>query len=128
MVQKTEANSVPSKTSKMELFAKIINDFHSSTIFSKMIFHRCFNFSLQLYKNRSHSWLFCRFLPTFQEHVFEETLHWTITFLLKSWFHPLQMRPSQNDNKISKCTIEELNLSSYVHCEQVNAPAVHPRE
>ena len=30
------------------------------------------------------------------------------------------MHPSQNDNKISKRTIEELNLRSYVHFEQLN--------
>ena len=47
-------------------------------------------------------------------------LNGTIIFELKSRFFPLQMYPSQNVNKISKLTIDELNLWSYVHFEQVN--------
>ena len=47
-------------------------------------------------------------------------LNWTIIFELKSRFFPLQMYPSQNVNKISKLTIDELNLWSYAHFEQVN--------
>ena len=64
--------------------------------------------------------IFFRFLPTFQEHLFEGTLYWTIIFGLKSWFYPLQMHPSQNNNKISKRAIEEFNLTSYINFEQVN--------
>ena len=51
-------------------------------------------------------------------------LHWTIIFELKSRFFPLQMYPSQNVNKISKLTIVELNLWSYVYFEQVNGWSV----
>ena len=51
-------------------------------------------------------------------------LNWTIIFELKSRFFPLQMYPSQNVNKISKLTIVEFNLWSYVHFEQVNGWSV----
>ena len=47
-------------------------------------------------------------------------LHWAIIFELKSRFFPLQMYPSQNVNKVTKLTIDKLNLWLYVHFEQVN--------
>ena len=102
----------------MDLFAKIINGFHSLTIFLKMIHHRCLNFSLQLYKNRSHPWIFLQVFAYFPgtsilRNAFN--LQWTIIFELKSRFYAIQIQHSQNDNKISNRTIVELNLRSYVH-------------
>ena len=40
VASKAEANSIPSKSYKVEFFSKLFKGFHSLTIFAKMLHHR----------------------------------------------------------------------------------------